>query len=148
MKIQDRILQIKSCEQMCYAGKAATAFFHKICYSDPSRIPKESTFRLHDIRECHEDLEKTYLIRLFALFEVTVRNYWREGCHRKSHPFMSTLLDRVASHCYMQFDVLSNTHAVRDYRNVLVHGGTAKSLTFSEARGYLCTFLSYLPREW
>jgi len=148
MKTQDRILQIKSCEQMCYAGKAATAHFHKICHSGPSQLSKELTFRLHDIRECHEDLEKTYLVRLFAVFEVTVRDYWREGCGRKSHPLVRTLLDRVASQSFMQYDVLSNAHAVRDYRNFLVHGGAAISLTLSEARGYLCTFLSYLPREW
>lgn len=148
MKTQDRILQIKSCEQMCYAGKAATAYFYSICYTDPSQLQRESMFRLRDIRDCYEDLETTYLIRLFAVFEVTVRDYWRDGCGRKSYPLVKTLLNRAASQCYMQYDVLSNAHSVRDYRNSLVHGGAAKAMTLSEARGYLCIFLSYLPFEW
>lgn len=148
MKTQDRILEIKSCEQMCLAGRAATAYFYKICHADPSQMPKELPFSLQDIRECHDDLEQTYLIRLFALFEVTVRDYWRKSRGRQSHPLVKTLLDRVASQCYMQYDVLSNAHIVREYRNFLVHGGAATIVTLSESRGYLCTYLSFLPREW
>jgi hypothetical protein len=148
MKTQERMLQIKSCEQMCDAGRAATAHFHKVCLSDPSQMPKETTFRLADILECHQDLEKTYLIRLFALFEATVRDFWRQVCGKKSHPLITSLLDRIASRWHMHYDVLSNTHVVRKYRNSLVHGWQAQPMTLSEARAYVCTFLSYLPREW
>jgi len=148
MNTRDRMLEIKSCEQMCDAGRAATEYFLRVCDSDPSQMPKEMTFSVSDIRACHEDLERTYLVRLFALFEATIRDYWGRGCGKKSHPLVGTLLDRIASRCYMRYDVLSNAHVVRNYRNLLVHGGVAKPVTLSEARGHLCTFLSYLPREW
>jgi hypothetical protein len=148
MRTYDRMLELKSYEQMCRAAQAATVYFEKACLADPLNIPAGKTFRIRDIRDCHEDLEKTYLVRVFARFEGTLREYWRMGCGRRSHPLMKVLLDNIAGRRYMPDGVLTRAHAVRDYRNSIVHGGDAPAVTLGEARSYLCTFLYYLPRQW
>jgi len=148
MKRQETIQQLDSCQSMCEAGRAATAYFLEVCRSDASRIVEIGSFRVRDICACHDDLERTYLVRMFAVFEVALRGFWRRGVGRRSHPHVSQLMDSVASRCHMRFDHLDRAHRVREFRNTLVHGGGSRSLALAEAKSYLCKFLSNLPREW
>lgn len=148
MKTHEIIRQIRSCESMCEAGKAATAHFLEVCLSDPTRIPSTGNFHIRDIRACHDDLEHTYLVRMFAIFEMTLREFWERAARRRGHPSVSRLMDRVALRCNVAVDHLALTHSVREFRNALVHGGRRESVTLGDARSYLCRFLSNLPREW
>ena len=149
MRAFQSIEEIKSYENMFYAGRQATAYYYGVCLSDPNLLPKNTTFRVRDILECHEDLEHTYLIRIFTVFERTIRQHYVEQIVRRNrHPHVKFVLDRVASNCYVRSDVHERAHKVREFRNSLVHGGATIALTFSEARSYLCTFLSNLPRGW
>ena len=148
MTTYDRMLELKSYDQMCRAALAATAYFEKACLADPANIPTGATFRVRDIRDCHESLEKTYLVMTFARFEGALRDYWRMGCGKHTHPLARILLETIAARCNMHADALKLAHAVRDYRNSIVHGGEAPPVTLAEARSYLCTFLSHLPRQW
>ncbi len=50
MNTHEIIQQIRSCESMCKAGKAATAYFLEVCRSDPSHVPSTKDFRVRDIR--------------------------------------------------------------------------------------------------
>ncbi len=142
------IQQIRSCESMCKAGKAATAYFLEVCRSDPSHVPSTGDFRVRDIRACHDDLERTYLVRMFAIFEVTLREFWDRAARRRSHPSVNRLMDRVALRCNVAIDHLERAHSVRGFRNTLIHGGASEFVTLADARSYLCGFLSNLPREW
>lgn len=47
-------------------------------------------------------------------------------------------------------DLVQNVHAVREYRNTLVHIGapSVPPVTLAECGRYLRAFLSELPREW
>jgi hypothetical protein len=148
MKTHEIIWQIRSCESMCKAGKAATAHFLAVCLSDPTRIPSTGNFRMRDIRACHNDLEETYLIRMFAVFEAALREFWERVARRRSHPAVKLLMDRIALQCNVSMDHLARAHSVRDFRNALVHRGRCESVTLGDARSYLCRFLSNLPREW
>ncbi len=148
MNTDEIILQIRSCESMCEAGRAATAHFLQVCQSDPSRIPRVGRFRLRDIRDCYQDLERTYLVRMFAVFEVTLREFWERVAGRRSHPSVTQLMDRIAARCRIPDDHLTLAHGVREFRNTLVHGGDRRTLALGEARRHLCRFLSNLPREW
>jgi len=148
MNTREIISQIRSCESMCAAGKAATAHFLKVCQSDPSHIPPVARFRVRDIRDCHHDLERTYLVRMFAIFEVTLREFRTRISGRRSHPTVTQLMDGIAARCRMPVDHLTLAHAVREFRNTLVHGGGSGSVTLDEARSHLCRFLSNLPRQW
>jgi hypothetical protein len=144
---RDRFTIISSLEQMCYAGKAATAYYYITCEARPD-VVRGSPFRIRDIRECNRDLEGTYLVRMFAEFERQLRDCWERHFNRSTRPMMEVLVDRLASRCHMQYGVLSNVHSVREYRNSLVHGGAAAPLTLAESRSYLCRFLADLPRTW
>jgi hypothetical protein len=148
MKTYETIRQIKSCESMCASGRAATAHFYDVCRSDPLHIPRMANFRARDILACHNDLERTYLIRMFATFEVALRAFWKRNLGRRSHPTIKRLMDSVASRCSMPISHLVRAHGVREFRNALVHGGESQSLALAEARSYLCRFLSNLPRKW
>lgn len=148
MKTRDIIKQIKSCESMCEAGKAATAHFLEVCSSDPTRIPPTGNFRMRDIRACHGDLERTYLVRMFAVFEVLLREFWQRVARKRSHPPVNRLMDRIALRCHVPIENIARAHSVREFRNALVHGGSGESVTLGDARSYLCRFLSNLPREW
>jgi hypothetical protein len=60
------------------------------------------------------------------------------------------LLDSVASRLHIPHEQLQNAHKVRDYRNNLVHELFEESepMTIAEARGHLCRFFGFLPRNW
>lgn len=148
MKTTDMIQRVRSCESMYEAGRAATAHFLKTCQSDPSHIVSAACFRVRDIRNCHDDLEHTYLIRMFTIFEAALRAFWKHTSGKRSRPKASWLLNRIGATCYMPADHLLGAHGVREFRNTLVHGGTSKAMRLGEARSYLCKFLSNLPREW
>jgi hypothetical protein len=102
------------------------------------------------IRDSLENLEPTYVLRLFAEFEAVVRNYWesvRPGRSRRTR--MELLLDRVAARRYMPAGVLSDAHDVREFRNRIVHDRVrAATLSFQDCKRQLAVFISYLPRQW
>ena len=148
MKTRDAIERLKACESMYEAGRAATTYFFNICESDPSHIPSAAGFRVQDILACRNDLEHTYLIRMFAFFEATLRTFWQQHSGKKSSQTVYRLMNRIASQRYMPFSLLNNAHGVREFRNTLIHGGTSKAVGLAEARSHLCRFLSNLPQEW
>jgi hypothetical protein len=101
-----------------------------------------------DIVKASGRLETTYLIRLFAEFETGLRLYW--ATIRDTEPPTQHMLDGVAARCDIPPDRLAGAHAVREYRNSLVHErdeGMAP-ISISEARGYLCRFFAFLPPIW
>lgn len=139
---------LKALESHCYAAKEATAHYLQECESN--RIEFLPGFQIRDVRDCHDNLEDTYILRLFAEFEVTLRTYWSRAVKRQkpTKPPVSRLLDSLGSRLYVLQDDLNRAHAVRAYRNTIIHGGEASPVTLSEARSYLCTFMSNLPREF
>jgi hypothetical protein len=101
-----------------------------------------------DIVEASGRLEGTYLIRLFAEFETGLRLYW--ATIRDTEPPTQHLLDGVAARCDIPPGRLADAHAVREYRNSLVHErdeGIAP-MSITEARGSLCRFFAFLPPTW
>ena len=146
MRVWERFEVIRTCVNRCHAGKAATGFYYAACLRE---FPvKEKTYRLSDIKECNEDLEPTYLIRIYSEFEFTLRDFWKRGLGKRTQPMAEVLMNRIASHQHMRTDILGNAHAVRNFRNSLVHGGFASPVTIDEAKKYLCQFLNDLPRQW
>ena len=103
-----------------------------------------------DIRRASENLEGTYLIRLFAEFETVLRLYW--SAVRGTPPPSRTrdVLDGIAATRRIPVTRLFDAHAVREYRNTLVHerDEAAVSISMGDARRYLCRFLSFLPPTW
>lgn len=115
---------------------------------DPSILPR--ALRIRELDHAAAHLEGTYVIRLFAEFETALRAYFRGGRRRRPPGRTRDLLESVAAVVRIPPRALTKAHAVRDYRNVLVHEreGAALPLTIAEARGGLCVYMSFLPRDW
>ena len=131
-------------------ARTAVEFLNDALSTDPSL---EFTIGLDRqmIRECRKNLEHTYVVRLFAVFEWNLREIWARAFHRKTHPKMTDLINAVAAaRKFVDQRMIQNAHRVREYRNSMVHVGTEKVavLTLAEAAHYLKAFLSEMPREW
>jgi hypothetical protein len=147
MIVQSQFERIKSLEQMFRAAEASVGHYYTACMATPSLIHNKG-FSHRDIRDCQRELEDTYLIRIFAEFEETLRDFWKCGRSRSTWPKTKPLVDSIAAYCQVVEDDVNRVHSVRDYRNSLLHGGSAPKVALAEGRGYLCKFLSHLPRSW
>src|SRR5262249_35993026 len=104
----------------------------------------------HDIIIASERLESTYVIRLFAEFEAGLRLFWPTARGTDSPGRMRDLIDGVAATRRGPNAERKNPHAVREYRNALVHLREAEAdpISIAEARGHVCRFFSFLPPTW
>jgi hypothetical protein len=97
-----------------------------------------------------DNLEDTYLIRLYAVFESGLRDAWKDCFRRRSKPKAEDLLNAVAALRSIAEDDRDNAHSVRRYRNGIVHEGgeEAEAVSLGRAKSYLCLFFSRLPLTW
>ncbi len=109
-------------------------------------LPPEAQIR--DAMTMSENLEGTYIIRLFAAFEAGLRSYW--STLRVTDPPSRDLIDAIAARRSIPDESKESVHEVREYRNGLVHEGEgpAESVTLSAAARRLQRYFSRLPDEW
>lgn len=108
----------------------------------------QNQFRVRQIGEAVKDLEATYIIRLFALFETGLRSYWKPTSGGKT-PRTYHLLQRVAARRRISNDDHQAAQVIREYRNSLVHESLqVEPIRLADSRGALCKFLGYLPEIW
>ncbi|HJT32505.1 MAG TPA: hypothetical protein VJ783_10715 [Pirellulales bacterium] len=105
--------------------------------------------RLRDLTSADDNLEGTYLIRMFAEFETAVRSYWRT-IKPKARPRAEVLLDQLGVRRSAPADIIRGVHSVREFRNQLVHDRQTpiQPVTIKDARHYLATYLARLPIQW
>lgn len=117
--------------------------------ADPSVLPTD--LQPKDVTRAAASLAPTYFVRLFAVFEAGLRQFWRDELNRDTQPPMRDLLDGVASACNVDHPFLAAAHRVREFRNALVHerdDGADEAFTIGEARRHLTRFFSYLAPDW
>jgi len=104
--------------------------------------------RPRDLKSADENLEGTYLIRMFAEFETGVRSYWRT-IKPRAHTQAEALLNRVGDKCGIPADVIHAAHKAREYRNNLMHDRQeeVEVVTVSEARRCFATYFARLPNS-
>jgi len=140
--------RVKAVEREHTAMRFASEYLLNAVQQDPTAL--KGNLRVRDVNESVERLEGTYTIRLFAEFETSLRTYWLAS--RITDPPSRTrdLLDGVAARCRIPHDHIQNAHAVREYRNVLVHerDEDVDPIPIALSRRHLCMFLSFLPIEW
>ena len=104
--------------------------------------------RPRDLEAADENLEGTYLVRMFAEFETGVRSYWRTIRPRARTP-VESLLSRVGDRCDIPLDVIQGAQTVREYRNKLVHDRDekVKAVSIADARHRLAMYFARLPIE-
>ena len=110
------------------------------------------TVGVEDVQRAAADLEATYFIRLFSVFEGILKEHMAEshsGIRVAEDASAAWLIDRVAKLQQPRIADLfrERVHAVRRYHNFLVHpGGNLPSFVqFSEALARLTRFADRLP---
>jgi hypothetical protein len=143
----DWLGRIKAVEREHSAARLAADRLLAAAGQEPTLF-SDGELRVRDVRHMAERLEGTYIIRLFAEFETGLRSFWSSV--RATDPPSKGLLEGTAGICHIPRDDLNDAHAVRDYRNALVHerDEATDPIPIALARGHLCRFFSYLPPEW
>ncbi len=107
-----------------------------------------------DLLTANENLEGTYLIRLWAEFETAVRSYYAWLIHDAdnrigTHDLINTVAGVRRGRAVSE-DVRRAVHAVRNYRNTLVHArdDPTQAVAITDARHNLNAFLCKLPETW
>ena len=67
------------------------------------------------------NLEATYIIRIYAEFETGLRDYWLTYRKRDTRPKMYQLLNVAIPTQHFPQDCIDRADDVREYRNFLVH---------------------------
>ncbi len=132
------------------AAKVAVARLIEEAGKDPT-VLQDAGLRPRDLQDCLDRLENTYVLRLFAEFEGSLRRYWKWVRNRDRLPKvrMYHLLRHVASKHTVPADVVENADRVRELRNSIVHLGDAPdAMTFEDCRAVLCRFLGNLDYRW
>jgi len=144
----DWLRRIKAVEREHAATRFATDQLLATAELDPNVL--QGDLALRDLRRASEGLEGTYLIRLFAEFETGLRLFWEAA--RQTEPPTRTrdLLDGIAATRRIPHEQLHDAHAVREYRNSLVHARreATEPVAIPKARGHLCRFFAFLPPYW
>jgi hypothetical protein len=141
--------RMKAVDRQHQVAGLAKELLEKALRSDSSLLTQQGLNQA-DLREFARNLEGTFLVHLFATFEAGLRDAWANCFKQTTHPPMRDLLVAVAARRAVPEDDLKNAHAVRDYRNSLVHEGgeASEPVPLAVARKYLCTFFSWLPKDW
>ena len=105
-----------------------------------------------DIYAADRNLDATYLIRMFSVFERAIFSYWRLLTGNDVRDAEGDVrLEEVGAACVILQDVIDEAQAVRVHRNNLVHGRIDEhyaSMSFEEARANVLTYLGELPEQW
>jgi hypothetical protein len=108
--------------------------------------------RSRDVGRCLQELEPTFVVRLFAEFEATTRHFWRgiqpAATHRPRT--IKWILARLAARFKVGCTVLDRANDVRRYRNYLVHQEATpqERLSIENCRSFLNRFASHLGRDF
>jgi hypothetical protein len=101
-----------------------------------------------------QNLEATYLIRIYAEFEAGLRDYWLTYRKRDTRPKMYQLLNEAIPNQHFPQDFIDRADEVREYRNSLVHdiedelGDDIVHFTVREAKKHLCAYIACLDAAW
>src|SRR5438477_5339863 len=112
--------RIKAVEREHAATRLAVDRLLSAAQHDPTVLPSEK-IRVRDVRQASARLDGTFIIRLFAEFETGLRLFWPSARATDAPSRARDLLDGVAATQRVPHDDLANAHAVREYRNSLVH---------------------------
>ncbi len=105
-----------------------------------------------EIYAAERNLDATYLIRLYSVFERAVISFWRQTPGNADRQVDGNVLhDEVGELQAMGHDVIEPSQAVRSHRNRLVHRlveDYAGDMTVEAASRDLLTYLNNMDATW
>jgi hypothetical protein len=116
----------------------------------PDILRKGDLIRI-GMREAHENLEGTYIVRLFAVFEAALRSYVL-ATHPGGDTKAANMINQIGGRrgVGIQPRLRDQAHLVRKARNYWAHDDDEEftDLRIGDARGHLQEYLAELPRTW
>lgn len=149
---QQRIERIAAVAKEYLAAKSASDLLMAQLQADPN-YGSNHGWESRDGGAFNENVDSTYIIRLYAEFEAGLRDYWANHLKRTTHPPMVQLLQSVADQ-RVAIDRLEDADAVREYRNFLVHDESnepppdMRTFRVTDAKKHLCYFFGRLDPDW
>jgi hypothetical protein len=139
--------RIKAVEREYVVARLATDRLDQHARENPEILYGD--LRIRDVRMLADRLEGTYILRVFAEFEQGLRNYlkaFRIKVPKNAEPLNNKIRDRV----HIAIDDADNVHAVRCFRNTLIHddANPAPPVSMREATRSLGIFIGWLQQEW
>ena len=101
-----------------------------------------------------ENLEPTYIIRIYTEFESALRDYWLTFRKQVTRPRMYQLVNEAIPDQRFSREVIANADEIRVYRNSLVHdnedeaGEEIVAFSVQESKSRLCAYLGRLSASW
>lgn len=146
--------RVKGAERACYVVAAAVEFYRGSFRIGGVDLPLRTSPR--DLDAAADQVESTYLIRMWAEFETALRSYRRRITGDADDRIRTmNLIDWTAGVRQgraISEDVRFGVHKVREYRNFLVHERDGQAppptVTIEEARRLLNSLLHCLPSQW
>jgi len=138
--------RIKAVEREFLAARRAVDDLIAALESGTTTLPPNTKVR--DVHTMSDNLEGTYLVRLFAAFESGLRDFWTTI--KDTSPQAKDLIDSIAARREIPAPTRDNVHEVRVYRNSLIHepDDDVSPVSLKDARSRLCTFFARLPEQW
>jgi hypothetical protein len=134
------------------SARAAVDRLKNAVAATPDLLKKDPVAREY-LRDAHENLEGTYIVRLFAAFEAALRSYDRtkhNDPNRRTEA--SVMIDEIGGKRGrgIQMGIRQRAHEVRRVRNYWAHESDEdpRPMTIDVARARLQEYLSELPDEW
>jgi hypothetical protein len=149
--------RVKGAERECCVVAAAVNHYEKAVQAGNDELPSMPTKTSpRDLVTAADNVESTYLIRMWAEFETALRSYRRRITGNPDDRIStSSLIDWTAGVRQgraISEDVREDVHQVREYRNDLVHErddlDPADVVAIDVARRRLNTLLGCLPDRW
>jgi hypothetical protein len=146
VKLHELMRQLNAVEEEYRVATTAILHVLKAAERDPTLLHRLS-IEHRPLRLCLNSMERTYIVRLFAVFEENLRDIW-SSWGKRSRPKTEDLLKGCSSRRKVAPNAADRAHVVRVFRNSILHGGRADAVTLAEARSSLCEFLGWMPLEW
>jgi hypothetical protein len=133
------------------AARAAVDRLRAAVVSPPDLLKKDPVAREY-LSRADENLEGTYIVRLFAAFEAALRTFDRAKHNDPSRDTKAAvMIDEIGGKRGrgIQSGIREGAHRVRRVRNYWAHEEDVPDpITVDEARRLLQTYLRELPEEW
>jgi hypothetical protein len=139
--------RLKSVEREYVTVRLAMDRLDQHTRDDPTVLQYDLRFR--HIGAASTRLEGTYLLRLFAEFEIALRHFLKAS-HIRAPRNAEPLINKIKDRAHIANDDALKAHAVRAYRNTLIHDDAqpAPSVSIRDATHDLGTFIAWLQRYW
>ena len=140
--------QIKGIERESYVIVAAVSYYKLRASADKIKLPPKTSPR--DLVAAVDHVEATYLIRMWAAFEMGLRSYHlvRTGHDNIQAINLVDWTAGVKQGRAISENIREDVHKVRNYRNFLVHGNPAAPVNIEDGRRHLNTLMQCLPNLW